>query len=47
MHELLTDLQHQSDQEGVGKGGPGSLVLHSGVNTHKAMKSRCFPELKW
>lgn len=33
MHELLTDLQHQSDQEGVGKGGPGSLILHSGVNT--------------
>lgn len=33
MHELLTDLQHQSDQEDFGKGGLGNLVLYSNVNT--------------
>ena len=33
LSELSTDLQHQSNQKGVGKGGPRSLVLQSGVNT--------------
>lgn len=34
LSKLLTDLQHQSNQKDIGKGGPRSLVLQSSVNTH-------------